>query len=49
MRMLIDCDTDEYTPSQLILISPDRLAQYWEGFGHISFYQRANIEDLLKV
>lgn len=41
--------TDEFMPSQLILISPDRLAQYWEGYGHISFYQRANIEELLKI
>lgn len=39
---------DEYMPSQLILISHDRLAQIWSGFGHISYYQRVNLEELLK-
>lgn len=36
-------------PSQLILISHDRVAQYWEDFGHISFYQRVDIGELLKM
>ncbi|KAF3004372.1 hypothetical protein E8E13_009884 [Curvularia kusanoi] len=40
---------DTYMTSQLILISHDRLAQYWETFGHVSFYQRVNIDDFLKV
>ena len=40
---------DEYMPSQLILLSHDRLAQYWEGFGHISFYQRVNLNALMKT
>jgi hypothetical protein len=35
--------------SQLILISHDRLAQYWETFGHVSFYQRVKIEDFTHV
>jgi hypothetical protein len=35
--------------SQLILISHDRLAQYWETFGHVSFYQRVNMEDFTRV
>ena len=39
--------TDKYIESQLIMISPDRLAQYWLGFGHISFYQRVNIDDFI--
>ena len=38
---------DEYTPSQLIMISHDRLAQFWEGFGHISYYQRVDLDALL--
>jgi hypothetical protein len=38
---------DKYIESQLIMISPDRLAQYWVGFGHISFYQRVNIDAFL--
>lgn len=29
------------------MISHDRLAQYWVGFGHISFYERVNIDDFL--
>ncbi|QIW97990.1 hypothetical protein AMS68_003508 [Peltaster fructicola] len=39
----------QYTPSQLIMVSHDRLAQFWEGFGHISFYQRVDIEALMKL
>jgi hypothetical protein len=35
--------------SQLILISHDRLAQYWETFGHVSFYQRVKIDDFTHV
>ncbi|OWP04078.1 F-box domain-containing protein [Marssonina coronariae] len=38
---------DKYIESQLIMISHDRLAQYWAGFGHISFYHRVNIDDFL--
>lgn len=41
--------TDEYMPSQLILISPDRIAQYWEGFGHIAFYQRVDLDCLMRL
>jgi hypothetical protein len=40
---------DDYMASELILISPDRLAQYWETFGHVSFYQRVNIDEFTKV
>ncbi|KAF2681197.1 hypothetical protein K458DRAFT_444760 [Lentithecium fluviatile CBS 122367] len=40
---------DDYMASQLILISHDRLAQYWETFGHVSFYERVNIDDFTKV
>lgn len=39
---------DKYIESQLILISHDRLAQYWVGFGHISFFERVDIEKLLE-
>ncbi|KAF4553147.1 Hypothetical protein D9617_8g051610 [Elsinoe fawcettii] len=38
---------DEYIPSQLILVSHDRLAQYWQGFGHISFYKRVDLSALM--
>ena len=38
---------DKYIESQLIMISPNRLAQYWVGFGHISFYERVNIDVFL--
>ncbi|CEJ88436.1 hypothetical protein VHEMI04722 [[Torrubiella] hemipterigena] len=40
---------DKYIESQLILISPNKLAQYWVDFGHISFYERVDIDPLLKV
>ncbi|KAH8650517.1 hypothetical protein BGZ60DRAFT_550296 [Tricladium varicosporioides] len=35
---------DKYIESQLIMISHNRLAQYWVGFGHISFYERVDID-----
>ncbi|EKG21135.1 hypothetical protein MPH_01554 [Macrophomina phaseolina MS6] len=38
---------DEFISSQLIMISGDRLAQYWVPFGHISFYQRVDVDALL--
>ncbi|KAK0630452.1 hypothetical protein B0T17DRAFT_506923 [Bombardia bombarda] len=38
---------DKYIESQLLLISHDRLAQYWVGFGHISFFERVNIDKFL--
>ena len=30
------------------MISHDRLAQFWEGFGHISYYQRVDLDALTK-
>ncbi|KAI9656255.1 MAG: hypothetical protein M1821_004918 [Bathelium mastoideum] len=39
---------DQYIASQLIMISHDRLAQYWEQFGHISYYQRVDIDTLIR-
>ncbi|KAK1996413.1 F-box domain-containing protein [Colletotrichum falcatum] len=38
---------DKYIESQLMLISHDRLAQYWVGFGHISFFERVNIDEFV--
>ncbi|KAJ2905887.1 putative F-box domain-containing protein [Zalerion maritima] len=38
---------DEYIMSQLVLINNNRLAQFWVGFGHISFFERVKIEDFL--
>lgn len=38
---------DKYIESQLMLISPNRIAQYWVGYGHISFYERVNIDQFL--
>ncbi|KAH6645387.1 hypothetical protein BKA67DRAFT_595757 [Truncatella angustata] len=38
---------DTYMPSQLILVSYDRLAQFWMGFRHVSYYQRVNIDRFL--
>ncbi|KAI5201406.1 hypothetical protein E4T39_05231 [Aureobasidium subglaciale] len=40
---------DEYMPSQLILISPDCLAQHWIEFGHISYYRRVDIDSLCQI
>ncbi|KIW07163.1 uncharacterized protein PV09_02032 [Verruconis gallopava] len=44
-----DFRDDMYIPSQLILISHDTLAQYWEAFGHISFYKRVDIDKFVSV
>jgi hypothetical protein len=41
-------ETDDYSPSQLIMISHNRLAQYWEGFGHISHFERVDIDALVQ-
>lgn len=38
---------DKYIESQLMLVSHDRLAQYWVGFGHISFFERVNIDEFV--
>lgn len=38
---------DRFIQSQLIMISHDSLAQYWEEYGHISFYRRVNIDEHL--
>ncbi|KAK3939996.1 hypothetical protein QBC46DRAFT_386406 [Diplogelasinospora grovesii] len=38
---------DTYIESQLILISHNRLAQYWVGFQHISFFERVDIDQFL--
>ncbi|KAK7984679.1 hypothetical protein PG996_006080 [Apiospora saccharicola] len=39
---------DKYMESQLILISHNRLAQFWVDFGHISFFERVDIDSFLK-
>ncbi|PNY25613.1 Uncharacterized protein TCAP_04449 [Tolypocladium capitatum] len=39
--------SDKYIESQLLLISPNRLAQYWVGFGHISFFERVRLDDFI--
>ncbi|KAI0966437.1 hypothetical protein F4678DRAFT_293769 [Xylaria arbuscula] len=38
---------DKYIESRLILLSHDRLAQYWVDFGHMSFFERVNIDQFL--
>ncbi|VBB82046.1 Putative protein of unknown function [Podospora comata] len=38
---------DSFIESQLLLISHDRLAQYWSEFGHVSFLQRVDIDGFL--
>lgn len=36
--------TDRFIQSQLLLISENRLAQFWLGFNHISFFERVDID-----
>ncbi|KAJ5514597.1 hypothetical protein N7463_004149 [Penicillium fimorum] len=38
---------DTYIDSELILISPDRMALYWKQIGHVSYYRRVDIDALL--
>ncbi|KAK0736009.1 hypothetical protein B0T21DRAFT_172595 [Apiosordaria backusii] len=38
---------DSFIESQLLLISHDRLAQYWIDWGHISFFERVDIDRFL--
>ncbi|KAK7753013.1 hypothetical protein SLS62_004962 [Diatrype stigma] len=38
---------DKYMESQLMLLSHNRLAQHWVSFGHISFYERVDIDQFL--
>ncbi|KAK8852044.1 F-box domain-containing protein [Apiospora arundinis] len=40
---------DKYIYSKLILISHNRLAQYWVDFGHISFFERVDVDSFLKA
>lgn len=40
---------DTYIPSQLILISPDCVAHYWESMGHISYFRRVDIDSLIQT
>lgn len=39
--------TDRFIQSQLLLISENRLAQFWLGFNHISFFERVDIDKFL--
>ncbi|KAK4159447.1 hypothetical protein QBC43DRAFT_130137 [Cladorrhinum sp. PSN259] len=38
---------DQFIESQLLIISHDRFAQYWVEWGHISFFERVNIDQFL--
>ncbi|KAL4973895.1 hypothetical protein BDW66DRAFT_96751 [Aspergillus desertorum] len=39
---------DTFITSQLILVSPDCVAHYWESMGHITYYRRLDIDDLIR-
>ncbi|KAJ5735377.1 uncharacterized protein N7483_000502, partial [Penicillium malachiteum] len=40
---------DSFNPSQLVLISPDFIAHYWEVMGHVSYYRRVDIDSLIQT
>ena len=42
-----DVFSDEFIPSQLLMINHNTLAQYWVPFGHISFYQRVDLDEVM--
>lgn len=39
-----DMCVDNWLTAQLILISPNRIAQHWLEWGHFSFYERVDID-----
>jgi hypothetical protein len=41
--------TDTFITSQLILVSPDCVAHYWESMGHITYYRRVDIDALIRT
>ncbi|KAJ5103242.1 hypothetical protein N7532_003771 [Penicillium argentinense] len=40
---------DTFIASQLILVSTEYIAHYWQEMGHISYYRRVDIDDLLQT
>lgn len=40
---------DTYISSQLILVSTEYIAHYWQEMGHISYYRRVDIDSLLRT
>ncbi|KAL1858620.1 hypothetical protein Plec18170_002822 [Paecilomyces lecythidis] len=40
---------DKFLSSQLILISRDCVAHYWEDLDHISYFYRVDIDELLRI
>ncbi|EED16336.1 F-box domain protein [Talaromyces stipitatus ATCC 10500] len=40
---------DQWVNTQLFLISPDYVAQYWEPMRHISFFRRVDIDQFTKI
>lgn len=40
---------DNYLPNQLVLMSGDRLAQYWKEYHFMAFYQRVDLDGFVKV
>lgn len=48
-ELFADALIDRYVASQLIMVSHDTLAQYWQDLGHISYYKRVNLDDYLHV
>lgn len=50
MMMLTWCGsggTDRWMDTELLLISPDRLAHVWRGLRHMNFYHRVDIDQFL--
>ncbi|KAJ6021767.1 hypothetical protein N7540_007271 [Penicillium herquei] len=40
---------DSFITSQLVLISTDFIAHYWEAMGHVSYYRRVDIDSLIQT
>ena len=46
---ILTVSIDVYLPSQLILISVDLVAHYWEAMGHVSYFRRVDIDSLIQT
>lgn len=47
VTLVLMYDTDKFIDSQLLLLSHNRLAQHWTDFGHVSFFERIDLDGLL--
>jgi hypothetical protein len=40
---------DQWVNTELILISPDCVAQYWKPMRHVSYFRRVDIDHFARI